>query len=92
MRKVLVVFVLAVLLVLAFSVPAMAGAADPPNTWGQFRASVNVEVLHPEGFNYGRDLVPYIKEVAFAPVADGGLGLKNFGQFVEWRKIDLSQP
>jgi hypothetical protein len=29
-----------------------------------------VEVLHPEGFNHGHDLAPYVKEFAFAPVAD----------------------
>ena len=35
MRKILAILIIAGLLVLALSVPALAGASDPPNLWGQ---------------------------------------------------------
>jgi len=80
MRKVLAILVLAGLLVLVFSVPALAGASDPPNAWGQHRADANAEV-HSWGENWGHDTLPYVKEAGIE-----GLGLKNWGECVAWLK------
>lgn len=78
MRKILVISIIAVLLVLALSVPAIAEPADPPNAWGQWRAFVNellrgnVEVPWEEdgeiyyvnnwGYDFLQDVKAYLME------------------------------
>lgn len=93
MRKIIVVLVVAAVLVLVVSVPALAGASNPPNAWGQHRAEVNallqggepVEINGDLVNNWGRDLLPDIKALAEE------LGLKYWGEAVEFLKIMFSE-
>ncbi len=41
MRKLLAVLIITGVLLLALSVPALAGASHPPNAWGQMMKSTN---------------------------------------------------
>lgn len=60
MRKVLIVVLLAGVLVLALSVPALAGPSDPPCAYGQFWKYLNhydpAGIVHPGEAPPGQDV------------------------------------
>jgi hypothetical protein len=92
-RTIIVVLVVAAVLVLALSVPALAGASAPPDAWGQHRAEVNsllqggeaVEIDGDLVNNWGRDLLRDVKALTEE------LGLKNWAAAVGVLKMMFSE-
>ncbi len=88
MRRVLVVLIIAGMLILALSVPALAAAPDTPNGWGQHRADISALMKGSEPVyvgelgigwanTWGHDLLPVMKGIG-----SDYLGL-NWGQFLK---------
>jgi len=86
MRRILAIIVLAAILVLAISVPALAKPSDPPNAFGEYQAWWAQRSIQVYGLPMG--------QTSMAPVMwfiqAGWLPYDNGGQYIASLKEDAS--
>jgi hypothetical protein len=90
MRKVVVVLLLASVLVLAISVPALARTENPAKNFGQLRSGDIQYRILPSGIPPGSEISWLAHEIKADP--DVEAGIYNVGDFVAYEKATYIIP